>query len=282
MTENEVPAAGIGIIDSGKIKYVKVFGELQKGVSASDNTIFNVASITKTVVTMLTLQLVEKGQWDLDEPLSACWIDPDVANDSLHTRLTTRHVLTHQTGFPNWRRERPDHKLAFEFSPGTKYQYSGEGFEYLRHALEHKFKRPLEKLTDSLLFKPLGMKNTHQLWDSTIDESRFALWHDYEGNKYGMPYKTGVSAASDLLTTIEDYCKFGIYVMGGTGLSPTLFNEIVTPQSNIQKHSAFGLGWFIIKGLPNGEYAIYHTCFFTKIETRGCRLYQRRKWYVCI
>ena len=41
LTENNVPAAGIGIIENGEIKYVKVFGELQKGVSAPDNTIFN-------------------------------------------------------------------------------------------------------------------------------------------------------------------------------------------------------------------------------------------------
>jgi CubicO group peptidase (beta-lactamase class C family) len=258
LSENDVPAAGIGIIENGEIKYVKVFGELQKGVPAPDNTIFNVASITKTVVTMLTLKLIEEGQWDLDEPLSDYWVDPDVADDSLHTKLTTRHVLTHQTGFANWRSENPDKKLKFDFPPGTKYQYSGEGFEYLRHALEHKFKKPLEKLTDSLLFKPLGMKNTHQSWDSTMDESRFALWHDNDGNKFEMPYKKGVSAADNLLTTIEDYCKFGIYVMEGAGLSPTLFNEMVTPQSNIQKHSAFGLGWFIVKKLPDGEYAIYH------------------------
>jgi CubicO group peptidase (beta-lactamase class C family) len=101
LSENDVPAAGIGIIENGKIKYVKVFGDLRKGVPAPDNTIFNVASITKTAVTMLTLKLVEAGQWDLDEPLSDYWVDPDVANDSLHTRLTTRHVLAHQTGFPN-------------------------------------------------------------------------------------------------------------------------------------------------------------------------------------
>lgn len=259
MIENHVPAVGIGVIEDGKVKYIKVFGELQKCVSAPDNTIFNVASITKTAVTMLTLKLVETGQWDLDEPLSDYWVDPDIANDSLHTKLTTRHVLIHQTGFPNWRREHPDGKLAFDFPPGTKFQYSGEGYEYLRHALEHKFNKPLEELTESLLFKPLGMKDTRQSWDSTMDESRFAAWHDHEGNKYEIPYKTGVSAASDLLTTIEDYCKFGVFVINGAGLSPALFNDMVTPQSNIQKHSAFGLGWFIIKGLPNGEYAIYHT-----------------------
>lgn len=92
-----------------------------------DNAIFNVASITKIVVTMLTLRLVETEQWDLDETLSDYWVDPGVASDSLHTRLTTRHVLIHQIGFANWRNNNPDKKLKFYFPPGTKYQYSGEG-----------------------------------------------------------------------------------------------------------------------------------------------------------
>ena len=46
--------------------------------------------------------------------------------------------------------------------------------------------------------------------------------------------------------------------MEGAGLSPALFKDMVTPHSNIQKHSAIDLGWFIIRGLPYGEYAIYH------------------------
>jgi CubicO group peptidase (beta-lactamase class C family) len=258
LTENNVPAAGIGLIDNGEISYVKVFGVLKEGVPAPDNAIFNVASLTKTIVSMLTLKLVESGEWDLDEPLSDYWIDPDVAHDSLTKKLTTRHVLSQRTGFPNWRRDHPDNKLAFEFAPGTMYQYSGEGFEYLRHALEHKFKKPLEKLTDSLIYKPLGMMDTHQSWDSTMDESRFAVWHDHEGNKYETPYKTGVSAASDLLTTVKDYCKFGVFVLNGCGLSSTLFNDMLSPYSIIQEHRTFGLGWFILRGLPNSEYCIYH------------------------
>ena len=103
LTDNNVPAVGIGIIEDGKIKYIKVLGELKKGVPAPDNAIFSVASITKPVVAMLTLKLVEAGQWDLDEPLFHYWIDPDIATDPLHKKLTTRHVLTHQTGFVNWR-----------------------------------------------------------------------------------------------------------------------------------------------------------------------------------
>ena len=69
LAENNVPAVGIGIIEDGKIKYLEVFGELQKGIPATDNSIFDIASMTKPVVTILTLKLVETGQWKLDEPL---------------------------------------------------------------------------------------------------------------------------------------------------------------------------------------------------------------------
>ena len=279
MNENLVPAVGVGVIENGEISYIKVFGELQKGVPAPDDAIFNVASITKTVVTMLTLQLVENGEWALDEPLYQYWVDPDVAEDSLHKILTTRHVLTHQTGFSNWRRETKG-KLNFNFPPGTKYQYSGEGFEYLRHALENKFNTPLERLTDSLLFKPLSMKNTHQSWDSTIDESRFAMWHDHEGNKYEMSYKTGVNAAADMLTTVEDYCRFGIFVMEVGGLSSTLYKDMVTPQSNILEHSAIGLGWFIVMGLPHDEYMIYHRGGQAGVKTIGVFLPKSKRGVV--
>ena len=258
MAEYDVPVVGLGIIDQGEISYLNVFGELEEGTPAPDNTIFNVASITKTVITQLTLKLVEEGKWDLDEPLCHYWVDPDVANDPLHKKLTTYHVLTHQTGFRNWRWNHPSGKLTFEFEPGTGFQYSGEGFEYLRHALENRFGNPIEVLTDSLVFQQLGMTDTRQAWDESLDESRFARWYDTEGNQYENSCRTGASAADDLLTTVKDYCEFGIYVMNGGGLSPELFNRMVGPQSGLQKYRAQGLGWTVIRGLPGEEYLISH------------------------
>ena len=257
LTENNVPAVGIGIIENGKIKYIKVFGELKKGTPAPDNAIFNIASITKSVVSMMTLKLVEAGQWDLNEPLYHYWVDPDVANNPWHKKLTTRHVLTHQTGFPNWRYMSPNKKLAFDFEPGTQYQYSGEGFEYLRYALENKFNKPIEKLLDSVIFAPIGMKNTGY-WDKNVHEPNYAHFHNAQGNEYKFSYTTVVSAADLLFTSIEDYCKFEIDVMNGAGLSATLFGDMVKPHAKIKEHSAKGLGWGVITDLPGGEYALEH------------------------
>jgi len=252
-----VPAASVGIIEDGKIKYVKAFGEIQEGVPAEANSIFNIASMTKPIVTMLTLKLVEEGKWELDEPLFHYWIDPDVKDDPHHKTLTTRHVLNHQTGFANWRSGHPTKKLTFDFAPGTQYHYSGEGFEYLRKALENKFSKPLNELLGSLILKPIGMENT-QYWNAGIDTLRLARCHDANGKDYNFSFKSRVLAAGNLLSTPEDYCKFLIYVMNGAGLSQDLYDDMLHSEIAINEHLSQGLGWQIISDLPNGEYGMEH------------------------
>jgi len=261
LKELKVPAMGIGIIRDGKLREVSVYGELKKGVPAPYNSIFNVASLTKPVVAMLTLKLVSSGQWQLDEPLAKYWTDPDVASDPRSKKLTTRHVLSHQTGFTNWRWNNPSKKLEFFFEPGTKFQYSGEGLEYLRKAIEKKFKLPLDKLVDSLILKPLQMRNTWMGWKPETDESRFAYWHDKDGNNAYSDHKSvRMSAADDLNTTIEDYGKFCVAVLNGFGLKQELLDEMMKPQSTIRDRDYMGLGWELITGLgEQKESVILHS-----------------------
>jgi len=261
MKETNVPAAGVGIIENGRLGYVRVFGELKKGVPAPANTIFQVASLTKPVVEILTLRLVSRGEWKLDEPLANYWVDPDVQNDPRHKQLTTRHVLTHRSGFLNWRSMSPANKLEFTADPGTKVNYSGEGLEYLRRALEKKFNQPLEQLAQKHLFGPFGMKDTRFFWDASMDESRFAVAHSNEGKPFDVQKHTTANAADLLLTTIEDYGRFAVNVMKGKGLSKVVFEDMIRPQVpyTTGKDLYFGLGWMIMPNLSNGEYALIHT-----------------------
>ncbi len=252
MAENHVPCTGIGLIQNGRIKWLKVFGELSQGHPAPPNTLFNIASQTKPVTAMLTLKLVQAGLWDLDEPLSHYWIDPDIAGSPYLDKLTTRMVLSHQTGFPNWR----SGKLAFNFEPGTRFGYSGEGFEYLRRALESKFDQGLDVLMRTYLWAPLGMGDT-EYWSEGVGD-RFAVWHDGVGRPYAVSMRTPVNAADDLITTVEDYCKFGISVMNGLGLSDTLVADLSRPQVLVKANYYRALGWGLVDGLAGGEYALEH------------------------
>jgi len=260
MLEKNVPALGIGIIEDGVLRQVKVYGELKKNTPAHNNAIFNVASLSKPITTLLTLRLVSNGDWDLDKPLYHYWVDSDVKDDPLHKKLTTRHVLTHQTGFDNWRRMHKSKKLTFNFEPGTQCKYSGEGFEYLRHAMEQKFNKPIEELVDSIIFKPYGMNDSRLLWDEYMHKLRYAEEHNKEGEPYNLRKRVKDACASDdVLTTIEDYGLFGVNVMKGTGITKELYNDMIRLQAIVNENGGFGLGWYIKQNFYKGEYALTHT-----------------------
>lgn len=258
LKENKIPALGLGIIEDGALKQIKMFGEIKKEYSAPYNAYFNVASLTKPVTAMVALRLISLGSWKLDEPLDTYWTDPDIASDPRHEKLTTRLILSHQTGFPNWRWMNTDRKLNFQFEPGTKYQYSGEGFEYLRKALEKKFKKPLDQLARELIFNPLQMNDTDYIWDQNTDESRFTVGYDEEGKPYPVEKNKTANAADDLHTTIGDYGNFMVSVMKGKGLMPNIFKEMINKQVKIKDDTYFGLGW-LVYDLGNGNYALSHS-----------------------
>ena len=257
LQENKVPTLAIGVIEDGQLNQIKVFGKSANGISAPYNTIFNVASLTKPVTAMVAMKLVELGKLGLDEPLYKYWIDPDIAKDPNNKKLTTRLILSHQTGFANWRWLNKDEKLRFDFEPGKGYQYSGEGYEYLRKALENKFRKSLQQLAEELIFHPLKMNDTRYTWDKNMDSSRYATGYDDKGKAYTTGKYTTPNAADDLLTTIGDYGNFLVSIMNGTLLSEKAFKEMATPQTASVKGKHFGLG-FEIYDMENGEYALAH------------------------
>lgn len=257
LQDNKVPALGIGIIENGKLQQIKVFGDRSTGNTAPYNTIFNVASLTKPVTAMVALKLVSSGKWSLDEPLIKYWTDPDIATDPRAKLLTTRLVLSHQTGFPNWRWNNADKKLKFEFAPGTRYQYSGEGFEYLRRAMEKKFGQSLQQLAEEQIFTPLKLKDTRYTWSEAVDTARLAIGYDVNGKAYDIVKNKTANAADDLMTSIEDYGTFLLSVLNGSGLSNTVFKEMKTAQVASEKGKHFGLG-FEIYDLGNENYALSH------------------------
>lgn len=257
MKDNNIPTLGLGIIEDGKLTQIRVYGKLNDKTSASYNSLFNVASLTKPVTAMTVLRLASLGKWNLDEPLHQYFTDPDVANDPRNKKLTARMVLSHQTGFPNWRGMTKEKKLAFEFEPGTKFQYSGEGFEYLRKAIEKKFSKNLEELAQEYVFQPLEMKDTSYIWNEKKQADRIVIGYDKNGKPYDIVKNKTANAADDLTTSVEDYSKFLIGVMNNELLNPKIFEELKTKQIEMKKNKYFGLGWEIYD-LGNNEIALSH------------------------
>ena len=272
MAESHVPAVGLAVVEDGKLLHSHVFGQLTAGIPAPEDTIFEVASLTKPVAAVITLKLVDAGKWNLDEPLSHYWVDPDLAGDSRLDKVTSRLVLSHQTGFPNWRYwNRPTTKLGFDFDPGTKYQYSGEGYVYLRRAIEKKFRKTWSEIAAEALLSPLRLDHTTWYLDEAEPKPTFAVRHDRNGipvaqdvigEKRGSVVAFYTSPAGALVTTIRDYGTFAAHVAGGADLRTTTFREMVTPERPLPAGQGValssGLGWVIVDHLPGGEYALIH------------------------
>ncbi len=219
----------------------------------TSRTMFQAASLSKPVVAHAALQLAGSSVLDLDRPLSEI-VAPLVPDDPLATMITTRHVLSHCSGLPNWRRE--DYPLRSYFPPGSRFSYSGEGFVYLQRALEHMTKEPLEALTKRLVFDPLGMRQSSFVWrpDFAAD---IADAHKAETVlERFMPRQA--NAAYSLLTTAPDYGRFLAASLDGSLLAPALARQWLTPEIRVplkrtealekvepvlEDGVAWGLGW---------------------------------------
>ncbi|WP_108868560.1 serine hydrolase [Aquimarina aquimarini] len=259
LMKHKIPSIALGIIKNGSLQQIRTFGNKKSSQPISNNSIYKVASLTKPITTFVVLKLINEGIWNLDEPVSKYFIDEDIKDNKYLNKLTTRHILSHQSGFPNWRYLTDDNKLFFQFEPGTKWQYSGEGFEYLRKAIEKKFKRNFEEIAQEKLFALLGMNSTHFYWTNEIDETQYAVEHDENGKPIEYKKYNVANASANLLTTIEDYSKFLIYVLNGAGLYEKTYNEFLKVQANEKDGIDWSLGMQMLSNLPNNETAFMHT-----------------------
>ncbi|WP_394746857.1 serine hydrolase domain-containing protein [Spongiimicrobium salis] len=256
--EHNVPAVAVGIIEDGQVSYTKVFGEQRKGRGASDATIFTVASLTKPIFSIVALNLIEKGKLQLDEPLYKYHIDPDLTVNENLKKLNARYVLSHQSGFVNWRNMSPTKKLEFNFEPGSQYLYSGEGFEFLRKALTNKTAKTLPEWAEEVLFNPLGLKDIAFTWNPKWDIEKVAYPYNINLEEYAYAPRTELNAAAGLQTTIKDYTEVCAYVLRGGGLSKSLFDEMTRPQVRVKENLYYGLGWEVIPSLTNKETVLMH------------------------
>lgn len=251
-----IPAASIARIRDGRIDLVVAYG-LRDGVHpANPATLFNVASLTKPLAAQTVLRLASQGRFSVDEPLSKTWADPDVRDDLRAGLLTPRIMLSHQTGFANWRHQTGGH-LSFAFAPGKGYGYSGEGYEYLRHWLRARTGKPLDVQAQMQVFAPAGMRETAftaQPWF----KGRLAL-PAVDGAFIAPTLPDEPSAADNVHTTARDYARFLVWLMAGGGLTPALASEQRTIQVSqgdelcnpvMPQHcpasAGFGLGWQVI------------------------------------
>jgi len=272
-----VPGAVIGCVRGHALAWIAPLGVRVAGETdaVTSSTLFQAASLTKQVTARAAFALRAAGKLDFDRPL--CGYVDDLKNADART-VTARHVLSHSSGFPNWRspdasKSLPDLEPAFK--PGSKYQYSGEGYFYLQRVLEQVAGAGFGQVVRDLVFEPLGMKSSTVVWDpdtvnrtavphsrrgearqgwdkaarglrgyaaqngKTIDQLRY---EDYAAatkasGDPALPNWMIPNGAASLVTSAEDYARF---------VAAAIRNpEISQQQVSINEFLGWGLGWAV-------------------------------------
>ena len=195
----------------------------------TDASVFEAASLSKPVFAYAVLTLVDAGLVDLDTPISKYLPGRyDVGDDARLDLMTPRHVLSHQSGFPNWRPG--SDPLKIYFTPGDRFSYSGEGFVYLAAAVERITGQTLEAFMRRTVFDPLGMSSSSYVWQSRYETLK-VYNHGLLGDLAGRRTPWRANAAASLHTTAEDYARFVSAVVAGQGLRPATARALMSPQS---------------------------------------------------
>jgi len=235
-----IPGVSLALIKDGKLVYYKTYGVKNTFTKepVDSNTLFEAASVTKPVFSFAVQRLAERGVIDLDKPLYLYLPYPDIAYDDRYKLMTARHVLTHRTGFPNWRYMNPDGKLDLKFTPGTGYGYSGEGFEYLKMVVQQITGKKVEQVLQEEVIQPIGL--WHTFFSRNDSLRRMVANGHFDGlpNYDELPESPGM--AYSMHTEAKIFTRFMLYLLEQKGLSAKTYDEMFS------KHSDYNIG-------PNDE-----------------------------
>ena len=254
MKDADVPGLSIALIQDARLLWRQGFGVKDSASKqpVDNDTIFEAASVSKTVFAYAAMKLCEKGTIGLDTPLTKYAAAAFLEGDPRLELITARHVLSHTGGFQNWRSD--DAPLKIHFTPGEKYLYSGEGYSYLQSVITHVTRQQIEPFIKKNLLMPFGMTASGYAWNDMF-EKRMARPHDEKGkpfdnNKPDAKSIARYAAAGELRTNPTDYSKFLVEVIApkkrdAFRLSPNSLAEMLRPQVKVADATSWGLGWQI-------------------------------------
>ena len=160
-----VPGMSLTVIEKGQPVYSAVCGlRDDKGNPVEAGTLFECASLTKSLFAMLVMRLAGEGRLVLDQPIAAQYDHEHWSGDLRYPGITPLHCMSHGAGLPNWGPK----PMEIAFDPGTRFSYSGEGYYLLQNMVEQMEGRPLEESFAEYFYKPWDMRHTAVDWTPEV------------------------------------------------------------------------------------------------------------------
>lgn len=245
LEQTGVPSASVGIVEKGRIAYLKAYGkaELDPPVAAEPQMRYSIGSISKQFTAAAILILQQQGKLSLDDTISKWLPQLTRANE-----VTLREILSHTSGYQDYYAE--DYSMLpmkhattadailndwgrrpLDFDPGTQWQYSNTNFVIAGKVVEMVSGMPLMKFLQKNIFVPLDMRS---VMNSDAHQLEQTDAHGYIRHALGPLRPAPVDgpgwmfAAGELAMPVHDLLLWDISLMNQSLLQPASYKEMFT------------------------------------------------------
>jgi CubicO group peptidase (beta-lactamase class C family) len=272
MAFHQVPAVSIALIEKGRIEWTRAYGVLDIATRqpATTRSLFQAASVSKSVSAVGAMRLVEQGRLSLDAPANtqlSAWKIPDNRFTDGHP-VTLRALLNHSAGmtvhgFYGYAPGQPvptllqilegippanSDPVRVEATPGTEWVYSGGGYTVVQQMMTEAGGQPFPQLMQALVLDPLGMRDSSFATVLPASwQARAAHAYDGEGKAVAGGWKVQPeSAAAGLWTTPTDLARMVIDIQkANDGRPGTLLSRATSSSLLSRGLGEYGLGFYV-------------------------------------
>ncbi len=274
LKEYHLPGIGVGIVYRGEMIYAKGFGQadIAQNRPVTADTVFRIASVSKTFAAVGLMQLWEQGRFDLHDPINDYLTSYQVKHRRRHAPpITFHHLLTHTAGLGEFtwltdylrpkahfnvvRSDTPvpplqklyGRTLRAECFPGEKWRYANNGFATVGQLVADISGQPFPDYIRQHIFEPLGMDKS-EFWRSERVRDGLAIGYKYRAKKNDFKpvwdLEQVTTAAGAMYATINDMGRYMAALMGQNGaiLKPETLDLMFTPQYQLDERLQ-GMGY---------------------------------------
>ena len=170
----DIPGVSLALVKDGKVLYTQGYGKANTvtGAAVTENTVFEIGSVTKSMTTTDIMQLVEEGKVDLDAPVATYLPGLKLSDPEATQHITVQQIITNSSGLPRADQGWYSGKLTttqqvlddlvnvpLTAAPGKLWQYCNQNFVIAGAIIEKVTGQTWEDYTRQHIFEPLGMKS---------------------------------------------------------------------------------------------------------------------------
>jgi serine beta-lactamase-like protein LACTB len=257
------PGISVAVAVDDRLAWAAGFGlaDVENDVPATADTVYRIASISKTMTATAVMQLVERGRVSLDDPIQK--YVPSFPDKGGLT-ITLREILTHTSGIRHYKAGEMESLTPYDsvadaikifkddpllFTPGTKYSYSTYAFNLLEGVVESASGLTFEAYLQEHVWNPAGMAHTYLEHPQAIVPHRARQYVRGGEGVLNAPYadlsiKWG---GGGIISTVGDLIRFHVALDDGRLLKPETLQEMYTPGTLADgTRIDYGLGWMIL------------------------------------